>query len=145
MLPRAGLKVSTRGATVKTAALDAVAPAVTLMEPVTASAGTTAVILVLLTMPKEAGEELPNLTWVAELKPVPLMVTVVPGAPFVGVKLVMLCACTSEPAASQTSANHLPACHCFKKSTALIGPEKAPTGKPLRVIHRQEKSLDAAL
>ena len=92
--PKAGLKLSTRGATVKLPELEVVPTfSVTLIDPLNASAGTTAVSCVLEIFWNEAAVgELPNLTCEAVLRPVPLIVTVMPGPPLVGEKLVTLCA-----------------------------------------------------
>lgn len=128
--PSNGVKESTRGGTVNKATLEAVAPAVTLMDPVTASAGTTALMRVLLTMSKEAGEEFPNFTCVALRKPVPLIVTVVPGAPLVGEKFAMLCALTRVPVASHASARQRLRSVGCKRNTGQTESDSTPTGKP---------------
>ena len=88
----AGVKLSTRGATVKVPELDSEpALTVTLMTPVSASAGTMTRICVVLGGSNEAEVgEFPNFTCDAVLSSVPVMVTVVPGPPEVGEKPVML-------------------------------------------------------
>lgn len=86
--PLVGTTPVMRGATVKFAELVPVPPGVvTLMGPVMALAGTVAVILVAKFTLKAADMPL-NLTDVAPVKVVPVIVTLVPTAPPVGVKLV---------------------------------------------------------
>lgn len=65
-------------------------PVVTLILPLTALAGTTDVILVALTTVNDVAATPPNLTAVAPVKPVPVIVTVVPVAAVVGVKEMMV-------------------------------------------------------
>ena len=57
---------------------------VTVMRPVLAPPGTTAVMVVAFTTEKEAADKELNATAVAPVKLVPVMVTVVPDAPDVG-------------------------------------------------------------
>src|SRR5206468_3186880 len=87
--PLVGEKLLMRGATVKALALVAVPPpVVTLMGPVVAPVGTVAVILVAELTLKVAVVTL-NFTPVVPVKPLPVMVTLSPGAPPDGVKPVM--------------------------------------------------------
>ena len=60
----------------------------TRIAPVTAPAGTVAVMLVLLTTLNVVADTPPNFTDVAPVKPVPVILTVEPTAPIVGVKEV---------------------------------------------------------
>lgn len=84
--PLVGEKLVILGATVKLVELVSVPPGVvTLMVPVVAVAGTVAVIWVLESTVKPAVVPL-NFTEVAPVKPVPVIVTLIPVAPLVGVK-----------------------------------------------------------
>ena len=79
-----------QGATVNAAALVAVPPGVvTLIRPVVAPVGTTAVILIAEFTVKLAGIPL-KVTAIAPVNVVPLMVTLLPITPPVGVKLVIV-------------------------------------------------------
>ena len=93
-VPLVGVKPVTVGAgavTVKLAALLAVPPGVvTWILPVVAPAGTAAVIWVADTTVKAGWLVLLKVTAVAPVKFVPLMVTLVPTGPLVGVKPVMV-------------------------------------------------------
>lgn len=90
--PLAGLNgvVANRGAAVK---FDPLVPVpsddVTVIGPVSAVAGTTAVICVSLSTVNELAETPPNCTCVAPVKRMPVTVTDVPLMPLVGVKLSM--------------------------------------------------------
>ncbi len=87
--PEVGLKLLIFGATVKVALLVAVpAGVVTVMWPVVAAAGTVVTILVAVSDAMVAAVPL-NATLVAPDRFWPVMVTVVPGAPEVGVKLLI--------------------------------------------------------
>jgi hypothetical protein len=88
--PLVGVKLVIRGATVKLVALVAVPPAVvTVIPPVVALADTVAVICV-LELTEKAAEAPLNLTELAPVKAVPVIVTLTPTFPLAGVKPVML-------------------------------------------------------
>ena len=73
--------------------LDVAAPLAEITETVPKSPPlTTAVILVALTTVNDPAGDPPNVTDVAPVKFVPVIVTVVPVAPLVGVKDVIICA-----------------------------------------------------
>ena len=91
--PLAGVKLVMAGAAVGVKLLTLVAVplgAVTLMGPAVAPAGTTAVMLVALSTVKLEALVPLNFTAVAPVKPVPVMVTVAPAQPLVGVKLLIV-------------------------------------------------------
>src|SRR5215471_14253290 len=85
-----GFRQASYGVTVKLVELLAVPPAVvTLILPVTAPVGTVAVIFVSETTVNEVALTPPNVTFVAPLRLLPVMVTTVPTAPLVGLKVVI--------------------------------------------------------
>ena len=81
-------------------------------------------------MSGDDGDEFPNFTCVAVPSPVPLIVTIVPGEPLVGEKLVMLCAHAKVPTPSQTSRRWKPRSVERERSTAQTESDLFPTGKP---------------
>lgn len=108
--------------TVKLPGLDAkLAAFVTVMGPVVAPLGTTAVIVVSLTTVKPAaGMPLKNVTFVASVKPVPVMVTMSPIPPLGGAKPVTVGATITVKLVALVA---LPA-----PALTTIGPVVAPTG-----------------
>jgi hypothetical protein len=119
-VPVGGVKPVIRGGTVKVAALAAVPMGVvTLIGPVVALAGTTALIRVPVFIEKVAEAPL-NVNDVAPAKLVPLMVTLIPTAPLVGEMLVIV---GSKPTVKSVALVAVP-----ESVLALIGPVVAPDG-----------------
>ena len=106
--PLVGVKLLTFGSTVKLAALVAVPPGVvTEMGPLSASFGTFAVIDESFTTVKVAVAPPPNVTDVAPVNLLPVIVTMLPTLPCVGVKVHYRAAVEDEvPAAEIRGADH---------------------------------------
>jgi acyl-CoA-binding protein len=116
-VPLVGVKLVTVGAGTVKMALVATAPLVTRMGPVVAVVGTVAVICVAELTTKPGAGMLLKLTAEAPVKLVPVMTTVVPAEPLVGVKLVMVGAGTVKMALVATA-----------PLVTRMGPEVAPVG-----------------
>jgi hypothetical protein len=123
--------------TVKLVALVAVPPGVvTLIFPVVAPAGTVAVIRESEATLNVAATFL-NLTELAPLKPVPLIVTLVPTGPLVGEKLLMVGATAATVTVKLAALVAVP-----PPVVTLMGPDVAPVGT-VAVIRESEFKMKA--